>query len=53
MFMSDFLKILRYAMEMEKQGESFYLKYRDESKDEKQRKFLKALLKLKLNIILF
>ncbi len=43
--MDTMLKILEYAMTMEKQGQQFYLKYKDEVEGERFQKSLKTLPK--------
>ncbi|WP_425447804.1 ferritin-like domain-containing protein [Dethiothermospora halolimnae] len=44
--MSRELRILEYAMEMEKQGEKFYLKYKDDVEDKQTKKLFENLAKI-------
>ena len=44
--MEDTLKILEYAMTMEKQGQQFYLKYKDEFKSKEAKRIFENLAKV-------
>jgi rubrerythrin len=44
--MENTIKILEYAMTMEKQGQQFYLKYKDEFKSEKAKRIFENLAKV-------
>ncbi len=44
--MENTLKILEYAMTMEKQGQQFYLKYKDEFKSERGKRIFENLAKV-------
>ncbi|RKD33911.1 ferritin family protein [Thermohalobacter berrensis] len=44
--MTNILEILKYAMEMEKQGEIFYKKYKDEFESERAKRIFENLAKV-------